>query len=59
MLIYMALAGHATVGEMRGGTDLVTVAKLLGHAHLETVRIYMKTTEEDKVKALDHLIVDE
>jgi integrase/recombinase XerC len=44
---------------VRGGTDLVTVAELLGHARLETVRIYTKPTEEDKVKALDHLIVDE
>ena len=25
---------------MRGGTDLVTVAELLGHTRLDTVRIY-------------------
>ncbi|WP_322756030.1 hypothetical protein [Frankia sp. Cas3] len=43
----------------RGGTDLVTVAELLGHTRLETVRIYTKPTEDDKIRALDHLITDE
>jgi site-specific recombinase XerC len=33
---------------IRGGTDLVVVAELLGHARLETVRAYTKPTEEDK-----------
>ncbi len=44
---------------MRGGTDLVTVAELLGHARLETVRIYTQPTEDDKIRALNHLITDE
>jgi len=44
---------------VRGGTDLVTVAELLGHSRLETVRIYTRPTEDDKIKALGHLIVDE
>ncbi len=44
---------------VRGGTDLVTVAELLGHSRLETVRIYTQPTEDDKIKSLDHLITDE
>ncbi|KLL10428.1 hypothetical protein BL254_20350 [Protofrankia sp. BMG5.30] len=44
---------------VRGGTDLVTVAELLGHTRLETVRIYTQPTEDDKIRALDHLITDE
>jgi site-specific recombinase XerD len=43
---------------IRGGTDLVVVAELLGHARLETVRAYTKPTEEDKAKALNLLPVD-
>ncbi len=44
---------------VRGGTDLVTVAELLGHTRLETVRIYTQPTEDDKIRTLDHLITDE
>ena len=43
---------------IRGGTDLVVVAELLGHARLETIRAYTKPTEEDKAKALNLLPVD-
>lgn len=43
---------------VRGGTDLVTVAQILGHARLETVRTYTKPTEEDHLKALELLPVD-
>ena len=44
---------------VRAGTDLVTVAELLGHSRVENVRIYSHPTEDDKIKALDHLIIDE
>lgn len=44
---------------VRAGTDLVTVAELLGHARVETVRAYSKPTKADKIKALEHLTVDE
>ncbi|MGZ4620286.1 MAG: tyrosine-type recombinase/integrase, partial [Frankiaceae bacterium] len=37
---------------VRGGTDLVTVAELLGHARLETVRAYTRPTDEDKTRRL-------
>ncbi|MCK9926426.1 tyrosine-type recombinase/integrase [Frankia sp. Mgl5] len=40
---------------VRGGTELVTVAELLCHTRLETVRIYTQPTEDDKIRALDHL----
>jgi integrase/recombinase XerC len=43
---------------VRGGADLVTVAQILGHARLETVRSYTKPTEEDHRRALELLPVD-
>jgi len=43
---------------VRGGTDLVTVAQILGHARLETVRTYTRPAEEDHLKALELLPVD-
>jgi len=44
---------------VRAGTDLVTVAELLGHSRVDNVRIYTQPTEADKIDALNHLIVDE
>ena len=44
---------------VRGGTDLVIVADLLGHARLETTRVYTGPTDEDRATALDLLDVDE
>jgi site-specific recombinase XerD len=44
---------------VRGGTDLVIVAELLGqHARLETTRIYSRPSAEDRTRALDLLPVD-
>jgi integrase/recombinase XerC len=43
---------------VRGGADLVWVAKLMGHARLETTRAYTRPTAEDREKALDLLPVD-
>ena len=44
---------------VRGGTDLVIVAELLGHARLETTRGYTRPTAEDRTRALDQLLVDQ
>lgn len=44
---------------VRGGTDLVIVADLLGHSQLETTRVYTRPTDEDRAAALDMLDVDE
>jgi site-specific recombinase XerD len=43
---------------VRGGTDLVIVAELLGHARLDTTRGYTKTNAEDRIKAVDLLPAD-
>jgi len=48
---------------VRGGTDLVIVAELLGphikHARLDTTRGYTRPTAEERTKALDLLLGDE
>jgi integrase/recombinase XerC len=43
---------------VRGGTDLVTVADLLGHARLDTVRTYTRPTDADRARALNLLPED-
>ena len=43
---------------VRGGTDLVIVAELLGHARLETTRGYTCPSTEDRTRALDLLLID-
>jgi site-specific recombinase XerD len=44
---------------VRGGTDLVIAAELLGHARLETTRVYTRPTAEDRSKAVALLPVDQ
>jgi len=44
---------------VRGGTDLVIAAELLGHARLETTRVYTRPSADDRRKAVDLLPVDE
>lgn len=43
---------------VRAGVDLVTVAELMGHARLETTRIYTRPTRADRERALDALLTD-
>jgi site-specific recombinase XerD len=43
---------------VRVGYDLVLVASLLGHARIETVRIYTLPTEDDVQAAVDGITVD-
>ncbi|WP_344896037.1 tyrosine-type recombinase/integrase [Nonomuraea antimicrobica] len=41
-----------------GGVGLVTVAEMVGHARLDTLRIYSLPAEKDKQHAPRHLTVD-
>jgi hypothetical protein len=43
---------------VRGKTDLVIVAELMGHARLETTRRYSLPTDKDKADALNLLTTD-
>lgn len=43
---------------LRGGADLVTVAELMGHASLDSTRIYTLPTEDDLDAAVARLTVD-
>ncbi len=43
----------------RSGVDLVTVAELMGHASLETTRLYTRPSADDMQRAVDLLTVDE
>ena len=43
---------------VRAGTDLVTVAEVLGHARLDTTRIYTLPTRADRARALENIITD-
>jgi integrase/recombinase XerC len=44
---------------VRGGVDLVTVAELMGHARLDTTRLYTLPTKADRDRALDALLTDD
>jgi integrase/recombinase XerC len=43
----------------RGGVDIVTVAELMGHASLETTRLYTRPSAADMQRAVDLLTADE
>lgn len=42
----------------RNGVDIVTVAELMGHASLETTRLYTRPSEADMQRAVDLLSAD-
>jgi site-specific recombinase XerD len=67
MLNTAGLDDHATAHVLRhtfatrlvhGGTDLVVVADMLGHASLDQIRRYTLPTAADRREALKHLPVD-
>lgn len=43
---------------IRSGVDLVTVAELMGHASLETTRLYTRPSDADMQRAVDLLTAD-
>jgi len=43
----------------RGGIDLVTVAELMGHASLETTRLYTRPSADDMQRVVDLLSADQ
>ena len=43
----------------RRGVDIVTVAELMGHASLETTRLYTRPSAADMQRAVDLLAADE
>lgn len=43
----------------RKGVDIVTVAELMGHASLETTRLYTRPSADDMLRAVDLLTADE
>ncbi len=43
----------------RSGVDIVTVAELMGHASLETTRLYTRPSADDMQRAVDLLTADE
>ena len=43
---------------IRSGTDVVTVAELLGHASLDSTRIYTLPTDDDLDAAVNRLTID-
>lgn len=44
---------------VRAGVDLVVVADLMGHAHIETTRAYTHPSDEDVAAAVELAVVDE
>ena len=49
---------HFATSLVRGKTNLVVVAELMGHSRLDTTRQYSLPTEQDKADALNHLTTD-
>ena len=43
----------------RSGVEIVTVAELMGHASLETTRLYTCPSAADMQRAVDLLTIDE
>lgn len=48
---------YATL-QLRGGTDLYTISKMLGHREIKTTQIYTKVVDEAKREAADRIKLD-
>ena len=53
-----AYSSWCSTSLVRGKTNLVVVAELMGHSRLDTTRQYSLPTEQDKADALNHLTTD-
>lgn len=48
---------YATL-QLKGGTDIYTVSKMLGHKDLKTTQIYAKVVDQSKRNATDKIMLD-
>jgi site-specific recombinase XerD len=42
---------------LRSGVDIVTVADLVGHATLDTIRTYTRSSEIDRARAIETVLL--
>ena len=50
--------GHTVATQLlRNGVDIVTVADIMGHARIDTVRLYTRSSEADRARAIEKILI--